>query len=609
MPAVFRFPEKRVETTQGPNDTQGFSSFLMMTNGYLQNRFLKIFCIFACGFILYSFVLAAPFKTLDDRASISQNQYVSSLKYIPQIFRSSFFGGDFYYRPLVSLTYALERHLFGLNYFFFNLGNILLHLMTALIVFCLITTLFKDEALGFWAGFLFAIHPIQSEAVANIPGRSILLCGFFELSALLLFCLFSQKQKRRYLFFSLGAFVLALLSKESSATLPITIFMYTLLFNRDAKRPLLKSAKAALPFFLIFLGYLLLRCSLKISSMSFVLNAKDYFCGIFTFFQGFLTYLRMIIFPVNLYSDRITPVIYDFFSPAALLTIAGIGLCAASFVYFYKRLKPEVLFLIFFVIIRFLPLSQLIPIRSQASYICVPDHFLYVPSVGLLTLLVLLFRLGTKKAVEQRTFGRAFLNTLVAGWIGFLCLTTIEQNIYATNEIAMYSRSVRFVPRHVRMNIALGLSYVLEKDFKDAEKYFRQALADEPSNIRARLSLGTALLDQGLYWEGLAEYERISTPGNFKQLLDENKNLAFRILIGKYQAMLQTDSLNAKVYYSLGVVYAKKEEFTIAIDYFQKALSLDPRLENARANLCNCYKALGQNETAGQCFSLMGEQK
>jgi len=197
--------------------------------------------------------------------------------------------------------------------------------------------------------------------------------------------------------------------------------------------------------------------------------------------------------------------------------------------------------------------------------------------------------------------------TIAAAWVAFLGLTTIEQNIYATNEIAMYTRAVSFTPRHVRMNIALGLSCALDKDFKSAEKYFRQALVDEPTNERARLGLGTAIFDQGRYWEGLELYDQVKEPNDFKEILEANKNLAYRILIEKYQAMLKGDGSNAQIHYSLGVVYAKKGEFEKAISYFQKALSLDPELKNARFNLCNCYKALGQEAHAVQCFEIFNK--
>jgi tetratricopeptide (TPR) repeat protein len=252
--------------------------------------------------------------------------------------------------------------------------------------------------------------------------------------------------------------------------------------------------------------------------------------------------------------------------------------------------------------LRFLPLSQIIPIRSQAGYICIPDHFLYVPSVGFLALIVLSFSAVMKILPEKRRIARFLMGALAGGWIIFLSLATITQNIYAANEITMYKRSLLFAPNHVRINIALGLRYVMNKDFKNGEIYFQKAVDTEPFNTRARLGLGTALLDQNRCWEGLTEYDKITDIANFKELMEGNKNLAYRKLIAQYEGMLKEDPTDARIYYSLGVVYAKKGDFPKAIGYFKDTLDRDPLNENAQANLCNSYMASGQDGEAKECF-------
>lgn len=577
----------------------------MMTTEKYSSTFLKIFILCACVLFLYSFVLEAPFKILDDQISITANPDIQSLQQIPQVFQKSFFGDDhFYYRPLVTLTYIFEHYFFGLNYFFFNLGNVLLHLANVLLAFFFLSLLFKNKTFGFWGALLFAVHPIQAEAVGTIAGRSILLCAFFELSALLFFVLFFQDQKKnqKHLFLSLVSFALALLSKESSSVLPLIIFSYVFIFLREKRDRVPQATRLSLPFFIVFFVYLGVRLALEISRVSFVAGAKDYFCGILTFIRSLGTYARLLVFPADLYFDRIRPVIYNLLSPEALMTM---GLAISGIILlikFARRLKPEILFLIVFALIRFLPLSQILPIRSQAGYICIPDHFLYVPSVGLLALIVLFFSISEKILVEKKQAMKFFTGILAGGWIIFLSLATIEQNIYATNEIAMCQRTLSFVPNHVRTNTVLGLRYAADKDFKNAEKYFQKALDYEPMNTRARLGLGTALIDQGRYWEGLAEYEKISDTGTFKDMLEENKDLAYRKLITQYEAMFKKDPRNTQIYYSFGVVYAKKGDFEKAISYFKDALKFDPQHENARANLCNSYKALGREAQAKECF-------
>lgn len=552
---------------------------------------------------------------LDDKISITANPDIQSLQYIPKIFQQSFFGNDrFYYRPLVSLSFALEHKLFGLNYFFYNLTNLFLHVATAVVVFFLLSALLRSEAVAFWGAFLFAVHPVQAEAVGNIAGRSILLCGFFELSALLAFVYFWQSQKKGYFFLSLVAFALALLSKESSAVLPLVVFCYAVIFNGEKdkvggpKKRVFSALKFSAPFFLALGFYFVLRFSLKISRVSFVLDAQDYFCGLLTFVRALGTYARTLLLPVDLHFDRITPVIYHILSVQGIATILGAGAMIFLFVKFFRRMRPAVLFLVFFALMRFLPLSQIIPIRSQAGYICIPDHFLYVPSAALLTLLVLSF-ISVKKFFVERKMHRLFFIAIVFVWVVFLALTTIEQNIYAANEIAMYRRTLFFTPDHVRINTTLALSYAVDGNFKAAQEYFQKALDREPMNTRARLGLGTTLLDQNLCWEGLAEYDKITDVGDLKDMMEANKNLAYRKLITQYSVMLKKDPENPGIYYSLGVVYAKKGDFEKAVNYFKATLTRDAENTNAQANLCNCYKALGREAEAKECFLRLENNK
>ena len=94
----------------------------------LSRSFLSVFLFLAVSVTAaYSFMLHAPFRGMDDFTSIVENQDIRDFKNLPRIFTGSFFGDKSYYRPLVSFTYMLEYHAFGLNAFWYNLDNVLLH--------------------------------------------------------------------------------------------------------------------------------------------------------------------------------------------------------------------------------------------------------------------------------------------------------------------------------------------------------------------------------------------------------------------------------------------------------------------------------------------------
>ena len=201
-------------------------------------------------FTAYSFCLSAPFKTLDDDASIVKNDDIKSFSNLGVIFTTSFFGGNAYYRPLVSLSFMTEYHFFGLDPVYYYLTNILIHIFSAWLVFLIAEILLKDTVAAFAVGLLFGIHPVHAEAVSNIPGRAILLCGLFYLASFYCF-LMAEKKGKVFYGLSLAAFALALLSKESAGVLPLLLIVYLWLFKRNAKDSLVKLFTPLAAFFRI----------------------------------------------------------------------------------------------------------------------------------------------------------------------------------------------------------------------------------------------------------------------------------------------------------------------------------------------------------------------
>ena len=89
-----------------------------------------------------------------------------------------------YYRPLVSLSFALNWVTSGLDPTGYHLINNSLHVASALLVFLILASA-TQSPLGAWIGaFLFLIHPLQTEAVTYIAGRSDPLHLFFLLLSL-----------------------------------------------------------------------------------------------------------------------------------------------------------------------------------------------------------------------------------------------------------------------------------------------------------------------------------------------------------------------------------------------------------------------------------------
>ncbi len=152
------------------------------------------------------------------------------------------------YRPLPLLIFLGQYVLAGTNPWFYHLWNILLHCFSAVLVFLICEQLCARIPRGsapvaknyatltsFTAATLFAGYPVNSEVV-NLPNNMVTgTCVALCLASLLAFLRWHGTGKRRFLWSSLIAFSLSLLSKENAIALPPTLLTYCFLYSDSAR--------------------------------------------------------------------------------------------------------------------------------------------------------------------------------------------------------------------------------------------------------------------------------------------------------------------------------------------------------------------------------------
>lgn len=140
---------------------------------------------------------------------------------LPPIFRILSPGDGFYYRPLLELSFWLDSRLWGMEPSVMHLENILLHCANSLLVFLLARRASACDVDRFpliplLCSLLFALHPVNVEAVVWIAGRSDPLLSFFALSALLFWLHWLDESKPQDVIAALMLFAAALLTKETA---------------------------------------------------------------------------------------------------------------------------------------------------------------------------------------------------------------------------------------------------------------------------------------------------------------------------------------------------------------------------------------------------------
>ena len=263
--------------------------------------------IIAVGVLCYMNALDGDF-IWDDRMFVVANPAIRDLANVPSFFSDpqTLAEGELAfenYRPLVTLSYALDYSIWRNNVFGYHFNNIMLHIINAILVFFLIKVLTGDGFISAATALIFTAHPVQVEAVTWISGRANVLFLLFYVASFLAYIRFRRSENRgKWYVVSLILFAMALLSKEMTATLPIMILLFE--FLEGGKGRSLRRILPCLPFMILFLIYFAVRTAMlgKIGQMAYWGDSPVFVPLIIP--QVLTAYAGICALPVGLCIDR-----------------------------------------------------------------------------------------------------------------------------------------------------------------------------------------------------------------------------------------------------------------------------------------------------------------
>src|ERR1044071_6286971 len=130
------------------------------------------------------------------------------------------------YRPVRNLSYILDYIVWGARPFGFHLTNVLLHAANAALVFLLARRFRLSAVAAFLTALIFAVHPIQTDAVAYISGRRDVLFTLFYLAAFHSYPTYHARRRFKYFALFLICWACSLMAKEMAVSLPLLIFLW-----------------------------------------------------------------------------------------------------------------------------------------------------------------------------------------------------------------------------------------------------------------------------------------------------------------------------------------------------------------------------------------------
>lgn len=375
-------------------------------------------------------------------------------------------------RPVLMFSYWLNYNPSSESTFLYHLVNVVLHVTNSAIVFALLRFLLKAipsarEVEVWLAGFgalLFLAHPIQTESVAYIAGRSEVLSGTFFLTALLLYFLWSSAPLSwRHAGAIAILFGLAVATKENTAVLPITLILADCTVRQLTLKTALRRNYRLVVYFSVICvvaGAATLKLIETAPSVGRSLDVAphQYF---FTQCRAILTYLRLFVAPFGQNIDHDFPIsrsLAEHGAAAALLTI----ILMVGGVFFLRKRFPVLSFGMLFFFLVLAPTSSVVPIADPLV-----EHRMYLPSVGLIICLVGLIAWNWKHR-----------NLLAYGMVGVLLLASAlswQRNHLWGDPVQLWTDAVKKSPRKVRPYPHLIYSYVLSNRCGEAVNVLERA--------------------------------------------------------------------------------------------------------------------------------------
>jgi protein O-mannosyl-transferase len=443
----------------------------------------------------------------DDEPNITENPNLHmtelSWEQINKALKSDRNNPHFFYRPVACLSFALNHYFGGLDVFGYHLVNLMIHFLSSVFLFLFIfNTLHLPSlreryasnayAIALLATVLWAINPIQTQAVTYIVQRMASLAAMFYILSMYFYlkARTAERTKPKIAFFvSSGlSFLLALGSKENAAMLPMSLFLYeAIVIQEDTKL-----------FFRRNLKWFILVCSIIaiIGLIYFYFKQGTIFSFLkgyerrpFTLTERLLTQPRIFIFYITLLlypmPNRLS-IAHSFelstslFEPAttffAILFV--FGLIAFSLAITKKR--PLFAYCLLFFIVNHLIESTIFSLElvfEHRNYL--PSMLFFVPIAA--GLCYLLDHFANRKRMKYVL--SAFIVLLLVG----LGHSTFMRNFTWKNEESLWIDASEKAPGEFRVHHNLGRFYQDHGFKQEAIEEYKKALQalDRPSKRRS----------------------------------------------------------------------------------------------------------------------------
>jgi len=544
-----------------------------------------------------------------DTDYILNNSSIQSVKKIPLVF-TSFLPTDYKetYRPVTALSYMMDYLVWKTNPMGFHITNILLHMLASILCYAFFWHITgKDIRTTLFSSVLFAIHPLLTESVAWISGRSGILGAVFLLSAFLMKAADPEEKGRAipgkgadsdtdrglsFIFrkrWKIGEnffvplnlvllplfYLLGMLSWEYCIIFPMLMLGYDLVFHREKFKDSALLRRRLLevyaPLAATLVLYLLIRSSVQAA------DKTPYLPSILFKYSRmekpfaptlFAMYLLVSLYPLHLTLVHVLSPMPNFW--ISLVILLGFIACL---VYVWKKIPVACFGLIFFLLcilsLVILPLDNLLA-----------ERMMYPAIAGFCLALGATLVYFSMKGIKGRSSSsETFVMVIFLCLLAFYGVRSYTRNKEWVNGLSIWTAESNLHPKSAYVQNNLGLSLYTSGQATSAQKFFEQTIEIDPLFFPAYHNLARIFLDNGRREEAKKILDLAAERGTN----DDDTNFTNIALL--YMELGQTFSAekclkkaveinphNVSALSELGSLFFDNGQYKQSIEYFTKAL-------------------------------------
>jgi protein O-mannosyl-transferase len=539
--------------------------------------------------IVYGPSLSFGFVRWDDGMLIYENPAIRgiTLKNLYTVFTT--YDPELYI-PLTLISYQLDYMIGGINPSIYHFHNLMLHLVNSLLVTWLLACMMQKRWIALFLGLVFAVHPLNAEAVIWASARKDLLSIAWLLISILSYISYRRSQQRSHYYISIFTFALGLLAKVTVIGLPVLLILIDWKEARNISKEMIKEK---VPYFALSGIFAII----AVFGKTGVLGSSSMLEKILIPTKSFIFYIEKFFLPTNL------SVLYPFTndvslaSPALLLPLVVMIVIIGIGIYSLKTTKTLFFGLAWFA----LCVSPSVLNFSKGDFIYfASDRYAYAGMIGLLFIvgsyirrsslvnygcIAVLITLGIACNMQSLTWKNSA--TLFQN-----AIDTYPNSAIAYNNIGNHLRSTGETIKAIEhYDIALSLSRQYSRNTSDIKEGESKILAN----------LGSAQREQGDIHTAEREYSEALRLNPKNALALQGTGLIF-MQVGKdimaviyYEKAIEANPLLVTPYVNLGSVYVQRGDYDKAIEVLEQGLEINPFFPQAHFNLSSAYKKSGRN--------------